>query len=223
VTAIGHPMTEAQWRALQNEFNDWTDKYLSHVPHLIVDGKPGKLTRSRIMRIKWYLGYSLHRNPWLTREFLNRMRNPHTAGYFPKGMLGTGKARRREQRRAFVSERFKATVAPGVTTFDGRPCAVWLAKILQRVRDEGNWKGGLNSGWRSPAYSTSLCYQRCGAPSCSGTCAGASSNHSGTYYPRGAVDVSDYYTFGAECRRLGIGIHNGLGAQDPVHFSVAGN
>lgn len=64
--------------------------------------------------------------------------------------------------------------------------------------------------------------QMCGKPQCPGKCAGASSNHAGSKAPAGAADVSDFVTFGNECKRLGVPLHNALGAQDPVHFSTSG-
>ena len=85
------------------------------------------------------------------------------------------------------------------------------------------WSGTVTSGYRTPEYSESLCFDMCGAPSCPGTCAGRSSNHSGKVYPRGAIDVSDEATFGAIMRRLGNPIKNSLGPADPVHFSVSGS
>jgi len=42
-------------------------------------------------------------------------------------------------------------------------------------------------------------------------------------FPAGAVDVTDYATFEAECARLTLGIKNELDARDPVHFSVSGH
>ena len=112
----------------------------------------------------------------------------------------------------------------GIVTFDGKPTVEWLAYRMQVARAAG-WDGYLVSGWRSPAYSTQLCYGMCGQPSCPGQCAGAASNHAKSGYGGGAIDVSDYYTFGALMRTLnypGIRIFNALGAQDPVHFSASG-
>lgn len=113
-----------------------------------------------------------------------------------------------------------------IVTFDGKPCAEWLAYRMKVARAAG-WNGYLNSGWRSPEYSESLCYNMCGAPSCPGRCAGRASNHAKNVYPYGAIDVGDYYTFGALMRSLdgripGVHIYNALGAADPVHFSSSG-
>lgn len=116
-----------------------------------------------------------------------------------------------------------AKKATGVTRFDGVPVAAWMVPYLEWARRNG-WRGQLVSGWRDPAYSESLCRRMCGAPSCPGRCAGRASNHAGSVQPHGAVDVSDYYTFGRLMQRCPIQprIYNALGARDPVHFSVSG-
>ena len=91
--------------------------------------------------------------------------------------------------------------------------------------DGVRWQGTLASGWRSPAYSESLCQRMCGAPSCPGRCAGRSSRHSQKTVAQGAVDVTDYARFGQLMAHCPIrpAIVNRLGVRDPVHFSVAGN
>lgn len=106
----------------------------------------------------------------------------------------------------------------------GRAIPNWMIPWLDRSYAAG-WRGVVNSGVRTPEYSESLCYQICGAPSCPGRCAGRSSNHNmvaSQGYPYGAVDLSDYYNFGAIQPRIGSPLRNALGAQDPVHFSVSG-
>lgn len=108
-----------------------------------------------------------------------------------------------------------------VVQWEGKPVVEWIAYWLQRARDAG-WKGGVNSGYRSPEYSEQLCYQICGAPSCPGRCAGRSSNHTQKGYLRGAVDVSDPGTFGALMKQMGSPLKNALGAADPWHFSASG-
>lgn len=111
--------------------------------------------------------------------------------------------------------------ASGVGVFDGKQVAAWMIPWLQRSRAAG-WRGVLVSGWRDPAYSEQLCYQMCGQPTCPGRCAGRNSNHSGSVYPAGAVDVSDYYNFKAIQFRIQSPLRNYLGSADPVHFSVSG-
>lgn len=101
-----------------------------------------------------------------------------------------------------------------------RPIAAWIVPWLERSWDAG-WRGVVNSGYRSPEYSEQLCYQICGHPSCPGTCAGRTSNHTQYVQPGGAVDVSDYYTFGAVQQRIGSPLWNAL-PSDRVHFSATG-
>lgn len=126
-------------------------------------------------------------------------------------------SRERANRRA-------AAKASGVGRFDGVPVALWMVPYLEWARANG-WRGRLVSGWRDPQYSRSLCMRMCGAPSCPGRCAGTSSNHVGSRSPNGAIDVSDYQTFGRLMTRCPLRpqLVNRLGARDPVHFSVSGN
>lgn len=113
--------------------------------------------------------------------------------------------------------------AIGLGTFDGVSVANWFIPYLQWARANG-WKGKLVSGHRDPAYSESLCFKMCGAASCSGTCAGKSSNHSGVKKPQGAIDVTDEANFAALMKRCPFLPHifNDLPA-DRVHFSATGH
>lgn len=121
------------------------------------------------------------------------------------------------------ANRKAALAAQGVTKYDGVPVAAWMVPYLQWARENG-WKGRLVSGWRDPAYSESLCYRMCGRPSCSGMCAGRASNHSGSAKPHGALDVSDYETFGRLMQRCPYEpkLFNRL-PRDRVHYSAQGN
>jgi hypothetical protein len=102
--------------------------------------------------------------------------------------------------------------------FTGRPVRASLYPHLVWARQHG-WRGVVTSGYRTPAYSQSLCYAMCGRPSCPGRCAGTSSNH-----VRTAIDVSDYGTFGQLMKKCPHKprIYNALGARDPVHYSPNG-
>lgn len=96
----------------------------------------------------------------------------------------------------------------------------WLKKSVER-----GWGGELYSGGRTPEYSESLCFNICGAPSCSGTCAGRSSNHSGcdgSWPGWGALDVKEYELFGRIQREIGSPLKNAL-PNDHPHYSVTGN
>lgn len=101
-----------------------------------------------------------------------------------------------------------------------RPIAAWIVPWLYKSWSAG-WRGAVISGYRSPAYSQQLCYQICGAPSCPGTCAGTSSNHTKTGNLQGAIDVSDYYTFAAVQAKIGSPLHCAL-PNDRPHFSASG-
>lgn len=116
------------------------------------------------------------------------------------------------------------------TELDGHEVPIWIAEILIAARNAGAWHGTVISGVRSPAYSEELCLNMCGAPSCSGTCAGRSSNHamppsgSGRAY-EGAVDVTDYSGLRRYCEQHAPQLRGGGQnlPSDLPHFSHAGN
>jgi hypothetical protein len=110
----------------------------------------------------------------------------------------------------------------GLITIDGRQVATEVGREVLRIRAAGRWRGVVVSGYRTPAYSERLCYGMCGRPQCPGRCAGRATNHARKGGRNGAVDVTDYYTFRAECKRLGSWLENHL-PQDLVHFSDSGN
>jgi hypothetical protein len=209
-------------RRLQKGLNRFTERFMEGVGPIIVDGIKGHATARRIATVKYHLGYTgkAQRSPTVKPEFVRRMRHPRSPRYSSPAMLTRAFARRAKQRKAA-----RASAAPrnGVAMFDGRPVAAWLKPYLDWARQNG-WKGTLNSGFRDPAYSEKLCISMCGAPSCPGRCAGRASNHAGSSNPSGAIDVSDYVTFGQLMRRCPYSpkIFNALGAQDPVHFSASG-
>lgn len=214
--------SRATVRRRQQTLNAFTNRYLKGVTPLREDGVIGHATRSRIMLVKYYLGYGKHRDTAWEAITVRRIRHPRKAKYFPEGMIATGIARRTKQKAQWAANHLHAIVTPGVTRFDGRTCAKWLVPYLQWARENG-WRGQLVSGWRAPWYSTSLCVRMCGRPQCSGTCAGAASNHSGSAPPRGALDVSFYEEFAAIISRCPFQprIFNDL-PRDRVHFSATG-
>jgi hypothetical protein len=126
-------------------------------------------------------------------------------------------------------------VAKTNAVFDGIDVAPWMVgqapgpdgrtvNWLQLIRDHG-WSGTVVSGVRSVQHSIELCYQICGAASCPGRCAGATSNHNcgdPCASPAGAIDVTDYSRFGAIAREVGAPLQNQLPV-DPVHFSYTGH
>jgi hypothetical protein len=217
-------MTRDEVKDIQRSLNRFTKKYLKGVAPLTVDGDKGALTNRRIKWVKFYLGYGKTANAndtKVTSKFVRSLRHPHSRKYNTARVLAAAFARRTRQRARARQQSARATISPGVTTFDGVPCARWIVPWLKKSRANG-WKGRLVSGWRSPAYSESLCRRMCGAPRCPGRCAGRSSNHSGNKYPAGAVDVSDYANFERIQPRIGSPLINRLDARDPTHFSVSG-
>ena len=108
----------------------------------------------------------------------------------------------------------------GLIQIDGKQVAAGVGKEVLRVRKAGRWKGRVVSGFRTPAFSTSLCMNMCGAPQCPGRCAGRASRHATKGGRNGAVDLSDFVTFAAECRRLSSWLENHL-PNDLVHFSTS--
>ena len=209
-------------RELQTALNAFTDRYLEGVGPLLVDGKKGPATNKRIRRVKFYLGYKRpeHRSVKADPDFLRRLAHPRSPRASSPAMVARGIARRRKQNKA---AREAAKPRAGVASFDGRPVAAWMKPHLDWARANG-WQGSINSGYRTPEYSEHLCINMCGAPSCSGKCAGRSSNHSGRVPPSGAIDVSDYVRFGELMKRCPHTprLFNDL-PNDRVHYSSTGH
>lgn len=78
-----------------------------------------------------------------------------------------------------------AKLPVGVTSFDGKPCAKWVAAELQWAREHG-WKGRLESGYRSKADQERVCAT--GVTPCAKP---GTSNHEGKRFPKGAADVTN--------------------------------
>jgi hypothetical protein len=76
----------------------------------------------------------------------------------------------------------------GVASFEGKKVAAWIKPALVYARNHG-WKGQVNSGYRSFADQTRIYNSGVRPAAKPGT-----SNHEGTDFPRGAVDVSDAQT-----------------------------
>lgn len=112
-------------------------------------------------------------------------------------------------------------VAPpaGVTTFDGKPCARWVAQELEWARKHG-WTGRLESGYRSKSDQERVCatgVKPCAKP--------GTSNHEGKVYPKGAADVTEAEQLDRVLsRKPGRRLHwTGNSIGDPVHFSSGKN
>lgn len=108
-----------------------------------------------------------------------------------------------------------AKPASGVTTFDGKPVAAWIAPILAYARKQG-WKGSVTSGYRSRAKQAQLYAHPQGYP----VAKPGTSKHERSEFPRGAVDVSNAEQL---ARILRNSPYRGrlvwAGAKDAVHFS----
>lgn len=213
------PPDKAEVRALQAELNRFTARHLNNVGPLIVDGVNGPATRARIRRVKYWLGYKgpEGRRTAAGPELVKRMRHPRKVN---PAMLARGLKRRRRQR---ALAKKSAVDRAGIVQFDGHAVAAWIEPHLTWARANG-WKGTIYSGYRTPEHSEEICRQKCGAPTCPGRCAGRTSNHSGRIAPAGAVDVSDYVTFGRLMARSPHRprIRNALPTTDPNHFSESG-
>jgi hypothetical protein len=96
-----------------------------------------------------------------------------------------------------ISRHTPHPVGEGLTTFDGKPTANWIIPVLRYYRGHGWWTGYVYSGYRSPAsqWIAATNYARQLGRSLyevypNGPLA---SNHVGYVWPRGAVDVTNYY------------------------------
>lgn len=114
-------------------------------------------------------------------------------------------------------------IPPGAVDFDGKKIAGWIAPILKWARSAG-WGGSVTSGLRTYAEQAALYAARASNPN--PVAPPGQSNHEGTVYPRGAVDVSDYTglnalvdspegPFPGKLKWYGMG--------DPPHFSGTGH
>jgi hypothetical protein len=83
---------------------------------------------------------------------------------------------------------------------------------LQKARQAG-WQGTVTSGYRSFADQTRIYNSGVRPAAKPGT-----SNHEGTDFPRGAVDVTNAAQLSSILRRLGAPLQ-WAGAKDPPHFS----
>lgn len=102
----------------------------------------------------------------------------------------------------------------GTASFEGRKVAAWIAPILQYARSQG-WKGQVNSGFRSFEEQTRI-YNSGVRPAAKP----GQSNHEGSDWPRGAVDVSDAAQLSAILRKSKFAKKLvWAGSKDPVHFS----
>lgn len=219
--------TREIWKARQRRLNAWTRKYLKGVTPLRVDGNPGAATRKRIKNVEYWLGYTHPGSRW-DPIFHKRLISTFKPGLTKARTIARGVVRRRAHNRAWQKSHNTGVKTTGVTVYDGRTVAAWFVPHMNWARHIGHlgyrWRGRLVSGFRTPAYSESLCRARCGRPSCPGTCAGRMSHHSQFIKPAGAIDVTDYLRFAwlMQFCPLRPRIWNRL-PSDRVHFSATGN
>lgn len=95
------------------------------------------------------------------------------------------------------------------------PVAAWIYPLLKAAKATGKWAGHVNSGWRSKAEQAAI-YNSGQRPAAKpGT-----SNHEGTVFPRGAVDVRDASGLARALKSVpGGSALVWAGSKDPVHFS----
>ena len=202
----------------QHRMNMFTDKYLKGVGRIKEDGEMGPATRQRLHDVQWWAGY-LPENIGAWSDKLDRsLIHPFDRRNTSAGTVARGVERRKVHNLDYYTHHLRT----GVGTFDGIPVCNCAIPILQWCR-ENDWPGRLASGHRTAAYSTYLCYRMCNRPSCPGTCAGASTNHTGTTCERFAVDVTDYQIFGQVVARCPLSpkLYNHL-PHDLVHYSPSG-
>lgn len=216
-------MTRAQIRDLQRDLNAFVKKHKLAEP-IRADGRRGAATNGRIRSVKYWLGYERRGiDARVDHRFRVRVRHPDAIRFSSPEMRKRGHVRRVAQRRKRKRSRQIAGMHPGITKRNGVPVAMWLAVVYDWAKRNG-WPGRLNSGYRTIAYTISLCIRMCGRPVCPGRCAGPNTNHRFFIRPGGAMDVSLYWLFGNLMRRCPLRprIFNALGARDPVHFSASG-
>lgn len=102
----------------------------------------------------------------------------------------------------------------GVGHFDGKPVALWIIPYLSWARKHG-WSGSVTSGYRSYADQKRI-YDSGVRPAA----VPGSSNHEGSVFPRGAVDVSNATQLAQVLKKFpGPKLLVYAGSKDPVHFS----
>ncbi len=173
---------------------------------------------------RWATGHG--RKRWLVARNWARRRRQKADD--PKG-FAKAQAAYNKRLEWFKAQHHQGPTNPGnhTVTFDGKPCADWIAAILKDARASHIWGGTMLSGVRTSAQSVALCQAMCGANSCPGTCGGTASNHNcdNCAYPAGACDVTDPAGLEAFCQshnRPLIGDGRVL-PNDVNHFSHAGN
>lgn len=202
-----------------------------------IDGHAGEHTFDAANMLAWLKGFS----GTALVEIGKRQHITHRARLILEGkderttaMKHRAKAREDDAKKLREEHKHpKPEPIPGAqyrTWLDGHEVPIWIATVLIDARNSGAWHGVVISGVRTPQHSEELCLAMCGAPSCSGRCAGRSSNHAmpptGTGKEfEGAVDVTGYAELRAYCERHAPQLRGGGQnlPSDLPHFSHAGN
>lgn len=107
-----------------------------------------------------------------------------------------------------------SSLPKGITQFDGKPVAAWIAPVLAYAQKHG-WQGSVTSGYRTLAQQTQIYNSGVRPAAKPGT-----SNHEMTAFPGGAVDVSNAQQLSqilAKSPYASLLVY--AGPKDAVHFS----
>lgn len=106
----------------------------------------------------------------------------------------------------------------GIVKFDGKPVAAWVARELSWARAHG-WTGTVTSGYRTDAQQTAIYKSGVRPAAVPKSMGGSGSNHEGSVFPLGAVDVTQAPQLAQILQRRPGSKLKWAGAKDPVHFS----
>lgn len=111
------------------------------------------------------------------------------------------------------------SVVGHTVAFGGKQVAGWIAPILEYARAHG-WKGNVNSGFRSDAEQAKIYASGVRPAAKPKSLGGGGSNHSGSVYPLGAIDVSEAASLSQILKDSPYASKlQWAGSKDPVHFS----
>lgn len=118
-----------------------------------------------------------------------------------------------------IGEARAGLAAAGTTEYDGHPVADWIIPILMYGKSHG-WTGTVSSGWRSDAEQKAIYDSGVRPAAVPRSEGGAGSNHEGTVFPEGAVDVTNASQLSQILMASKYAnILVWAGSKDPVHFS----
>lgn len=107
-----------------------------------------------------------------------------------------------------------SSLPKGITQFDGKPVAAWIAPVLAYAQKHG-WQGSVTSGYRTLAQQTQIYNSGVRPAAKPGT-----SNHEMTAFPGGAVDVTQAQQLSQILAKSPYAsLLVWAGAKDPPHLS----